>query len=202
MPDRRVQNNSARLRAACPLAACGRPGGAPTCASVACSDPFSATTRMRYFCRWLLTWAVVSSEMPIRSRITAGLAARAGGHGLRGESKMQSLPLGLAQAQGPPAANACLAQRRSGWLSIGRLERGYKMKRIPAAVDTVLQRHPNPARGVGGTENYAPACGPPSSSTACSNTSCRPVSHRTYCLEGPKKAESAERQRVAAREGI
>ena len=57
----------------------------PTCASVAFSVPFSATTRMRYFCRCDLTWAVVSRETPIRSRMTAGLAARQGSEECNGK---------------------------------------------------------------------------------------------------------------------
>lgn len=47
----------------------------------------------------------------------------------------------------------------------------------------------------------APACAPPSSSTAATNTSCSPVSHRTYCLAGPKKAESAGGRAARCRAG-
>ena len=49
------------------------------------------------------------------------------------------------------------------------------------------------AWGYGGSQGPggAPACAPPSSSTAATNTSCSPVSQRTYCLAGPKNAESA-----------
>lgn len=59
-----------------------------------------------------------------------------------------------------------------------------------------LRQAPHPASAptssrVTAPHARAPACAPPSSSTASTNTSCRPVSQRTYWRLGPKKAVAA-----------